>query len=350
MGSSRNSSGSICDWPRNTNCASATGRSTASSRSLRARSRRVLSLLQSRSSLRVEWYIVALIIAELILALSTDPLAPGLMRSRAGPSRRVRISSLSGARLPMIEPVAHFEIGYTRCLDPAGKTVAAASRIRARSREAVKLYRALSARARSMPRLSLCSARAGSAPLPPRWGRRRCRSARPTPCSRPTCWCRASASMARSSWRGVTPLELFLYWGGDERGSDFAGPREDFPDLRAGRQPCAACGRRRARLQAAARAARRRLHVRRRRDLERRCRRSAQHRRRLAPAGRVRRQQQSMGYFGAARAANRGRRPWRKRPSPPACRASRSTATMSSRSDASSAPRSSAPAAARGRR
>ena len=29
--------------------------------------------------------------------------------------------------------------------------------------------------------------------------------------------------------RGVTPLELFLYWGGDERGSDFAGPREDFP-------------------------------------------------------------------------------------------------------------------------
>jgi pyruvate dehydrogenase E1 component alpha subunit len=30
-------------------------------------------------------------------------------------------------------------------------------------------------------------------------------------------------------WRGVTPLELFLYWGGDERGSDFAGPRQDFP-------------------------------------------------------------------------------------------------------------------------
>jgi pyruvate dehydrogenase E1 component alpha subunit len=27
----------------------------------------------------------------------------------------------------------------------------------------------------------------------------------------------------------VTPLELFLYWGGDERGSDFKGPREDFP-------------------------------------------------------------------------------------------------------------------------
>lgn len=31
-------------------------------------------------------------------------------------------------------------------------------------------------------------------------------------------------------WRGVTLRELFLYWGGDERGNDFAGPRQDFPN------------------------------------------------------------------------------------------------------------------------
>lgn len=30
-------------------------------------------------------------------------------------------------------------------------------------------------------------------------------------------------------WRGVTLAEIFVYWAGDERGSDFAGPREDFP-------------------------------------------------------------------------------------------------------------------------
>jgi pyruvate dehydrogenase E1 component alpha subunit len=30
-------------------------------------------------------------------------------------------------------------------------------------------------------------------------------------------------------WRGVTPLELLTYWGGDERGSNWQGPREDFP-------------------------------------------------------------------------------------------------------------------------
>lgn len=30
-------------------------------------------------------------------------------------------------------------------------------------------------------------------------------------------------------WRGVRPVELLLFWGGDERGSDFAGARQDFP-------------------------------------------------------------------------------------------------------------------------
>jgi len=34
---------------------------------------------------------------------------------------------------------------------------------------------------------------------------------------------------AAQLWRGVTPVELLLFWGGDERGSDFAGPRQDFP-------------------------------------------------------------------------------------------------------------------------
>ena len=30
-------------------------------------------------------------------------------------------------------------------------------------------------------------------------------------------------------YRGVTMEEILLYWGGDERGSDFSGPRNDFP-------------------------------------------------------------------------------------------------------------------------
>ena len=31
-------------------------------------------------------------------------------------------------------------------------------------------------------------------------------------------------------WRGVSLEELFLHWGGDSRGNDFAGPRGDFPN------------------------------------------------------------------------------------------------------------------------
>ena len=30
-------------------------------------------------------------------------------------------------------------------------------------------------------------------------------------------------------WRGVTLVELLQYWAGDERGSDYVGPRRDFP-------------------------------------------------------------------------------------------------------------------------
>ena len=30
-------------------------------------------------------------------------------------------------------------------------------------------------------------------------------------------------------WRGVKMSDVLLYWGGDERGNDFAGPAHDFP-------------------------------------------------------------------------------------------------------------------------
>src|SRR5690606_39947900 len=33
---------------------------------------------------------------------------------------------------------------------------------------------------------------------------------------------------AAQFWRGVKPRDVLLYWGGDERGNDFAGPRNDY--------------------------------------------------------------------------------------------------------------------------
>ena len=45
------------------------------------------------------------------------------------------------------------------------------------------------------------------------------------------CWCRSLGDQAAQLLRGVTPVELLLYWGGDERGSDFAGPARRLPHL-----------------------------------------------------------------------------------------------------------------------
>jgi 2-oxoisovalerate dehydrogenase E1 component alpha subunit len=43
--------------------------------------------------------------------------------------------------------------------------------------------------------------------------------------------------------RGVTVVECLLYWSGDERGSDFSGPRGDFPNcIPIGNQVCHAVG------------------------------------------------------------------------------------------------------------
>ncbi|MEW6581658.1 MAG: pyruvate dehydrogenase (acetyl-transferring) E1 component subunit alpha [Actinomycetota bacterium] len=48
---------------------------------------------------------------------------------------------------------------------------------------------------------------------------------------------------AAQLWRGVTPLEVLLYWAGDERGSDYAGPRRDFPvSITVGEHPPQAAG------------------------------------------------------------------------------------------------------------
>jgi 2-oxoisovalerate dehydrogenase E1 component alpha subunit len=48
---------------------------------------------------------------------------------------------------------------------------------------------------------------------------------------------------AAQFFRGVTMTESLLYWGGDERGSDFAVPRHDFPNcVPIGTQVCHATG------------------------------------------------------------------------------------------------------------
>ncbi len=125
--------------------------------------------------------------------------------------------------------VAQFTISSTRILDPDGEAVAPLPAFAQEPKELITLYRALvltrtfDAKAISLQRTGRLGTYASAL-------------------GQEAVGVGAAAAMLASDvlvpsfrehgaqlWRGVTLKELFLYWGGDERGSDFAGPREDFP-------------------------------------------------------------------------------------------------------------------------
>jgi 2-oxoisovalerate dehydrogenase E1 component alpha subunit len=106
-------------------------------------------------------------------------------------------------------------------------------------------------------------------------------------------------------WRGVQMHEILLYWGGDERGSDFAGPKHDFPFCVPIATQClhAAGAAMAYKLRGEPRCA---VSVnRRRRHLRRRVLRGAERAAGARPAGGVRGHQQQVGHLGAAGTADR---------------------------------------------
>jgi pyruvate dehydrogenase E1 component alpha subunit len=125
--------------------------------------------------------------------------------------------------------IARFEIGFTRYLDPDGTATEPLPAFAKDPKALIPLYRAM-VRTRTFDAKAIALQRTGQL--------RTCASSlgqeavvvgaasamRPEDVLLPTF--REQGAML---WRGVTPLELLLYWGGDERGSDFRGPREDFP-------------------------------------------------------------------------------------------------------------------------
>lgn len=129
----------------------------------------------------------------------------------------------------MTEIVARFEIGYRRCLDPKGEIVGPLPDFAEDPANLIGLYRAL-VRTRAFDAKAIALQRTG------RLGTYASSIGQEA----------VSVGVASAMWpedvllpsfrehggqllRGVTPLELFLYWGGDERGSAFAAPRQDFP-------------------------------------------------------------------------------------------------------------------------
>ncbi len=122
-----------------------------------------------------------------------------------------------------------FEIGYSRCLDPEGRAMSALPEFASDAANLVSLYRA-------MQRTRIFDAKAIALQRTGRLGTYASSLGQEAVAVGAAAAMRAEDILVPSFreqgaqlWRGVTPVELFLYWGGDERGSDFKGPREDFP-------------------------------------------------------------------------------------------------------------------------
>lgn len=126
--------------------------------------------------------------------------------------------------------VAQFAIESTRYLSPAGEIIGALPPFAREAGELVALYRAMvltrtfDAKAIALQRtgrLGTYSSSLGQEAV----GVGVAAAMRPADVLLPS-----FREHGAQLWRGVSMKELFLFWGGDERGNDFAGPRQDFPN------------------------------------------------------------------------------------------------------------------------
>jgi pyruvate dehydrogenase E1 component alpha subunit len=129
----------------------------------------------------------------------------------------------------MTEIVARFEIGFSRCLEPTGKPVGPLPEFAADRANLASLYRAL-VRTRAFDAKAVALQRTGRLGTYASSIGQEAVSVGVASAMLPEDVLLPSfREHGGQLLRGVTPLELFLYWGGDERGSAFAGPRQDFP-------------------------------------------------------------------------------------------------------------------------
>jgi pyruvate dehydrogenase E1 component alpha subunit len=125
--------------------------------------------------------------------------------------------------------VASFEIDYTRVLDPEGRVVGTLPDFARDPDALIALYRAMvltrafDAKAVALQRTGRLGTFASSL------GQEAVAVGIGAAMTAEDVLLPSFREQGAQFLRGVTMTELLLYWGGDERGSDFAGPRQDFP-------------------------------------------------------------------------------------------------------------------------
>jgi len=127
-----------------------------------------------------------------------------------------------------MKTVAEFKIHYRQILDPRGKAVAPLPRFAQDTAEVLRMYRAMTL-VRTFDTKAVNLQRTGQlGTYPSSLGHEAAHvgigaAMRPEDVLAPV-----YREYGTQLWRGVTMAEILLYWGGDERGSDFAVPRQDF--------------------------------------------------------------------------------------------------------------------------
>lgn len=125
--------------------------------------------------------------------------------------------------------VAQFEIRYTQFLDPHGKVVQPLPEFARDPKNLVALYRwmvlmrAYDAKAIALQRTGQLGTFASLV------GQEAVQAAIGSAMEKDDVFLVTYRDNGAQLMRGVTLKEMFLYWGGDERGSDYAVPRRDFP-------------------------------------------------------------------------------------------------------------------------
>ena len=129
----------------------------------------------------------------------------------------------------MTETIARFDVHYSRCLDPNGNVVAPLPDFAKDAASLVALYRAL-VRTRSFDAKAIALQRTGRlGTYASSIGQEAVSVGVASAMRLEDVLLPSFREHGGQLLRGVTPFELFLYWGGDERGSAFSGPRQDFP-------------------------------------------------------------------------------------------------------------------------
>ncbi|MFU8896429.1 MAG: pyruvate dehydrogenase (acetyl-transferring) E1 component subunit alpha [Gammaproteobacteria bacterium] len=128
-----------------------------------------------------------------------------------------------------MKTIAEFRIPYRRVLDPEGQLVDELPEFAKQPEELLRLYRLMTL-TRTFDTKAINLQRTGKLGTYASCLGHEAAHVGVGSAMRPEdCFAPMYREYGAQFWRGVRMEDVLLYWGGDERGNDFAGPKHDFP-------------------------------------------------------------------------------------------------------------------------